>query len=207
VRREVVPEADDREVIYREVGQGPHIILTGGKLDLGVIRPDDGKVWAQEVDRQGYPIYQPPAKETTTMSDTERHQEALTTLHEAEAFIRGDDGHQTWVQQIATEREAKDAAYRERDQLVAVLSKIWPSHLTTDPHTEPDDEWHNIVCVHTPAGQATWHIHDSELPLFTHLMEPTVGPRRPECPGWDGHTTEQKYERLASLPTHQRPPE
>ncbi len=87
--------------------------------------------------------------------------------------------------------EEKDGAYRERDRLVAVLSTVWPSHLRRHVG-EWEDDWRNIVCVHTPNGQATWHVHDSEMPLFDHLTYCAA------CQ-WDGHTTEEKYARLAAL--------
>ena len=91
----------------------------------------------------------------------------------------------------ATEREAKNAAYAERDQLVAALSKRFPAHLARHDRADWEDDWRNIVCIHLPAGQATWHIHDSELPWFAHL---------PQLPGhWDGHSTDEKYRRLAGL--------
>lgn len=48
-----------------------------------------------------------------------------------------------------------------------------------------------MVCVHTPAGQASWHIPDFEISSFQHL---SIRPN-----DWDGHTTEEKYERLARL--------
>lgn len=99
----------------------------------------------------------------------------------------------------ARETEAKDGAYRERNQLVAVLTKIWPSHIAFDPNFDEDDEWRITVCIHTPAGQATWHINTSELPLFDHLTKPRPGLGPMPCPGWDGHTTGEKYERLARI--------
>ncbi len=83
--------------------------------------------------------------------------------------------------------DAKDAAYHERDLLVALVSKLFPSHLARH-EGEWEDDWRNIVCVHLPTGQATWHIHDSELSDFAHLGL---------CAGhWDGHTTDEKYERV-----------
>jgi hypothetical protein len=89
------------------------------------------------------------------------------------------------------ERE-KDGAYAERDRLVAALSKVYPSHLCRhDAGEEWEDDWRFILCIHLPTGQATWHIHDSELPWFGHLGWDSAH--------WDGHTTEQKYERLAAL--------
>lgn len=85
----------------------------------------------------------------------------------------------------------KAAVYRERDQIVAVLSKLWPSHLAKHLG-EWEDDWRNIVCIHSPVGQVSWHIHDSEMSLFNHL-EITLS-------DWDGHTTPEKYERLSEWP-------
>lgn len=89
------------------------------------------------------------------------------------------------------------ATYRERDQLVAALSKQYDAHLSRHMG-EWEDEWRNIVCIHLPSGQATWHIHDSELSLFAHLFG------KPVENHWDGHDTEEKYRRLNAL--HERPP-
>lgn len=93
---------------------------------------------------------------------------------------------------FVTLQEARDRAYAERDRMVAALSKLFPAHLAR--HTDPDweDDWRTIVCVHLPTGQATWHIHDSERPWFRHLWPD------PDC-AWDGHSTDEKYERLAAL--------
>ena len=85
---------------------------------------------------------------------------------------------------------ARNQAYKERNQLVAFISKIFPSALGRhdESDTKCDDEWRNIVFVYTTQGQCSWHIHDSELELFSHLQELDVI--------WDGHTAEQKYDRL-----------
>ena len=88
--------------------------------------------------------------------------------------------------------ELKNSAYHERNMCVAALSKLFAAHLARhegDPEWEPD--WRTIVCIHLPTGQATWHVHDSEVNLFAHLS-------LAECE-WDGHTAEEKYERLARL--------
>jgi len=93
-------------------------------------------------------------------------------------------------------RKAKDGAYAERNQCVAFITKTaqamrWPTWLGR--HDEADttweNDWRNIVFVETPNGQLSWHIHDSEFPLFEHL---------PPKPGrqWDGHTTAEKYARM-----------
>jgi hypothetical protein len=89
-------------------------------------------------------------------------------------------------------RAQKDAAYAERDRLVAALSKQFPAHLARHEGADWEDDWRNIVCVHLPTGQATWHIHDSEVPWFAHLP---MGDAH-----WDGHSTGEKYRRLDALP-------
>ena len=90
-------------------------------------------------------------------------------------------------------RQAKDAAYAERDKLVSALSKVFPSHLCRHPVTDEtwENDWRWIVCIHAPTGQMTWHIHDSELPQFSHLEKLDNH--------WDGHDTAEKYRRLADL--------
>lgn len=91
-------------------------------------------------------------------------------------------------------RAQKDAAYTERDRLVCALSKVFPSHLSRHPDSDEswDDDWRWIVFVNLPTGQASWHIHDSERPWFEHLAVVEGNP-------WDGHTTEEKYQRVDAL--------
>ncbi len=93
----------------------------------------------------------------------------------------------------------KDGAYSERDKLVCALSKLLPSWLERHPDedTEWEDDWRWIVFVdgsggHFKSRYMSWHIHESELEWFDHL-------RRCLGNSWDGHTTEEKYERLSSL--------
>lgn len=95
----------------------------------------------------------------------------------------------------------RNKVYQERNCLLAAFTKLvdagtdhagsaWLAHHPDDPAW--DKEWLTIVFVNTPAtGQMTWHIHERELPMFAHL---SWGPN-----DWDGHTTEQKYERLGRL--------
>lgn len=90
-----------------------------------------------------------------------------------------------------TETDALNAAYRERAQLVALLAGLYPSHIGyTDP-AEPD--W-AVLIVELPTGQASWHIAPGDMPLFAHVQ-----PTTRICRGWDGHTTEEKYERIQAL--------
>lgn len=100
------------------------------------------------------------------------------------------------IEQRDNSYKEKDNAYTERNALVALLSKLFPSHLMR--HEESDlsweDDWRNIVCVELPTGQACWHIHDKELVNFTHLVY--------QENNWDGHSTELKYERIAEVTNH-----
>lgn len=87
--------------------------------------------------------------------------------------------------------KAKDAAYAERNKLVALLSSIYPACLIGHPDDDVqwESDWRNIVVINLPTGQATWHIHDSELPMFDHLKH-KIDVK------WDGHATEEKYARV-----------
>jgi hypothetical protein len=92
----------------------------------------------------------------------------------------------TRLAEVTTER---DKAYRERAALVAYLAACHPSQWADEGSDWP------IVYVQTPAGQMSWHIARADQGLFGHVRPIGEGP----APQWDGHTTEQKYERLAEL--------
>jgi hypothetical protein len=93
----------------------------------------------------------------------------------------------------------KDDAYTERNRVVAVMMRMaiamgWRAGIGVHedkPGEDWDPEWRTIVCVDTPEGQASWHVHDTDAYLFSDL---------PKYEGkWDGHTTEEKYARLQIL--------
>ena len=93
-------------------------------------------------------------------------------------------------------RVDRDAAYKERNQLVLVLAKLAPpgkAWLSKHPEEDKewDDEWRTIVFLELPTGQVSWHLHDNEVADFSFL------PVQPNT--WDGHTTEEKYRRLRAL--------
>lgn len=93
---------------------------------------------------------------------------------------------------LAEMEKQKNMVYHERDQLVAALAKQFPASLERHPEHETwDDDWRWIIFIDLPTGQVSWHIHDSELLLFSHV--PRRGWR------WDGHSTEEKYRRLNAL--------
>lgn len=88
----------------------------------------------------------------------------------------------------------RDAAYRERARLVAWLACLYPSVIAPAPDLE-EPGW-QIVYLTTPAGQASWHIHPRDAEFFTRVEHVAADDPRAQ---WDGHTTEAKYERIASL--------
>jgi len=93
--------------------------------------------------------------------------------------------------------DSKNGAYKERDLLVAVLSKIFPAYIATHPEEEEwEDDWRHIIFIDIPVGkgktaQVSWHIHDSEIGYFKHLNKGNND--------WDGHTTKEKYNRLKRI--------
>lgn len=88
-----------------------------------------------------------------------------------------------------------NSVYKERNDLVCVLSKIFPAWLGKHDGEDWDDEWRNIVYIETPNGQASWHIKDRELENFSHLT-------LDDTKSYDGHSTEEKYDRLRALPQY-----
>lgn len=89
--------------------------------------------------------------------------------------------------------EQKDSVYAERNKCVALIARMalalgLEAGLKEHEGENWDDDWRNIVFIDLPSGQVSWHIHDSELPLFWFLSE-----YKGE---WDGHTTEEKYRRV-----------
>ena len=85
----------------------------------------------------------------------------------------------------------KDQAYWERNRLVAILARLYPSGRAITDIPGWDKDWHNCIYIDTPRGQLSWHIHKNEMVQFASL---------PEYKGeWDGHDTEEKYRRLLVL--------
>jgi hypothetical protein len=94
---------------------------------------------------------------------------------------------------IAQLSAQKNTAYQERNLLVALTAKMASElgckvGLGYHEGEDWDDEWRFIIFIDLPTGQASWHIHDSEIPLFSNLRN-YVG-------FWDGHSTALKNERI-----------
>ncbi|MFJ2271911.1 hypothetical protein ACIO8F_40330 [Streptomyces sp. NPDC087228] len=85
--------------------------------------------------------------------------------------------------------DQNDATFRERAHLVALLAALHPSHTGHTGHTDPNARDWAVVVIETPAGQMSWHIAERDMDLFTHVQ-----PTNRICRGWDGHTTDEKYQ-------------
>lgn len=81
------------------------------------------------------------------------------------------------------------SVYAERAHLVALLAQIYPSYWDYSDPEYPD--W-PVVYVELPTGQASWHISPDDWWIFACV------PRKHGAP-WDGHTTEDKYQRIRDL--------
>lgn len=88
----------------------------------------------------------------------------------------------------ARQVQYKNEAYAERNKLVRLLASLYPSGIKQTAIEGWDEAWHWCVYIDLPSGQASWHFHVDELPLFQGLP--------PYAGEWDGHTTEQKYEAI-----------
>ena len=87
------------------------------------------------------------------------------------------------------ERENTNNAYKERNQLVALLSTVFPSGKAKTAIEGWDEAWHGCVYIDFPWGQASWHYHTDDEWMFEHLPQYTMQ--------WDGHTTDAKYRAIA----------
>jgi hypothetical protein len=97
----------------------------------------------------------------------------------------------------AEARAAKDAAYAERNQVVALLARMalalgWRAGIGVHedkPGEAWEPDWRTLLCIDLPTGQASWHFHDSHRHLLDGLPEYRAG--------WDGHDTPEKYRRVS----------
>ena len=92
-------------------------------------------------------------------------------------------------------KNAKDGAYLERNRCVALVARMalamgMKAGVAKTAIEGWSEDWHGCVYVDLPAGQVSWHFHDSQLWLFSGL---------PAYAGeWDGHDTPEKYRRCAA---------
>jgi len=100
-------------------------------------------------------------------------------------------GHKKGLERaLLREKRAKQTPYTERNRLVALLTTKFHAGVAVTAIEGWDKEWHNCVYIDFPWGQASWHYHDRDAHLFSHLP--------PYEEEWDGHTTQEKYAAIES---------
>lgn len=97
-----------------------------------------------------------------------------------------------YIERATTAEAERDGAYRERAQLLADDATTYPAVLA--PATDLNEPGWWLLFITRPTGQGSWHIHPRDLDLFAHVEPVAADDPRAQ---WDGHTTEQKYERIA----------
>lgn len=101
-----------------------------------------------------------------------------------------------WEQQRQRAEQAeaeRDGAYRERAHLVAWLAALHPAVIAPAPDVD-EPGWQILYLTSSAYGwQMTWHIHPRDAELFKDVEHVPADDPRAE---WDGHSTEQKYNRM-----------
>lgn len=97
---------------------------------------------------------------------------------------------------LAEVTATKDGAYDERNRVVAALAWLAIKlgyRAGINAHEGPEDfgDWKHVCKIQLPVGQCSWHFTDAQAEYF-------VGLPHDDKP-WDGHTTPEKYERLAKV--------
>lgn len=96
------------------------------------------------------------------------------------------------------DRQAEHALYRERADLLAYLAAAHPGRCWLGA-TDPAQPGWPVLTVQADTGQMCWHIAPADLELFEHVPWARPGPQEDRPPAWDGHSPEEKYQRLRRL--------
>lgn len=89
--------------------------------------------------------------------------------------------------------DALDGAYRERARLEAWLAALHPAVIAPAPDID-EPGWQILYLRSSAHGwQMTWHVHPRDADLFADVEHVSVDDPRAQ---WDGHSTEQKYNRM-----------
>lgn len=100
------------------------------------------------------------------------------------------------AKRVGEMEQRKDEAYLERNRCVAGMAAMalklgYRTGIAKTAIEGWSEDWHGCVYIDLPTGQVSWHFHDSHAGMFSFL---------PPYPGkWDGHGTEEKYQRVALL--------
>lgn len=85
-------------------------------------------------------------------------------------------------------KTSKDQAYLERNTLVALLARLYPSGVRVTSIEGWNPEWNGCVYIDLPTGQVSFHYHVNDAHLFEGLP--------PYTKPYDGHNKETAMKRL-----------
>ncbi|ADI05636.1 hypothetical protein SBI_02515 [Streptomyces bingchenggensis BCW-1] len=87
----------------------------------------------------------------------------------------------------------RDEAYRERAHLLAWISALHPANAVITTAADIDELGWQLLYLLVGGWQMSWHIAPRDVGLFAHVEHVSTSDPRAQ---WDGHSTEQKYERM-----------
>lgn len=139
-------------------------------------------------------------KQCGRMSKRYEDERKRRDIAEAQAFAWRKELVETTVQLQAE----KNDAYLDRSLVLALATQFMLDADMGNPRMwldpDQDAEWRFVVAADLPdAGQVTWHVHvDQAEELFRHLLMVNNE--------WDGHTTQDRRERLVRSIVRYAPP-
>jgi hypothetical protein len=83
-----------------------------------------------------------------------------------------------------------EIGFTQRDELLVVLSKMWPSHLMYKAD-EDEADWPFILCIESTGGELFYHIALDRCKMFSHLSF--------RDNHWDGSGWDERTRRLNSI--------
>ena len=90
-------------------------------------------------------------------------------------------------------RRHRSKAYGERNELIAVLARLWPAHIMPVAGAMHTLDERKIICVHGPTGHLAWPITDDEARVQFKDVEQL------EESHWDRATHYDRTMRLALI--------
>lgn len=90
-------------------------------------------------------------------------------------------------------RRHRARAYEERNELLRLLTRLWPSHLMPVSANLAALDGRRTLCIHSPAGQLAYVLSAPEAVSFAYLREDATS-------HYDGCTWKKRSERLSKLP-------
>lgn len=129
----------------------------------------------------------------------------MTWIEKAQAELRQEGFHHALVTQTGVSYSTanfrdmeqllieKDTAYSERNKMLVVVCRMalalgCKAGIGKHEGENGENDWRNIVFIDLPSGQVSWHIDDSDVVNFAFLSSYEGK--------WDGHTTEEKWNRV-----------